>query len=93
MAHDLDTIATASRALLGEQGWSMPVRKLAYTVMHGAEIIGRYRLGDESALPQFKRALFHLCRVTERPLCGQCTCLAHGWKGRCECFGMTGGSS
>lgn len=41
MHHDLDTIATDSRKLLGERAWPIPVRMVI-------GIIGRHRFGDGS---------------------------------------------
>lgn len=82
----LDTIAAASRQLVCEECWSLPVRKLAYTVMHGAELIDRHHLDERGALPQFGRALYHLCHATARPLCGNCMCDTHPDMAECACI-------
>jgi hypothetical protein len=79
----LSAIRESSRGLLDDAGLSIPVRKLACTVLHGADLIDRYQL---DGLPQFERALFHLCHVGGRPLCGETICrgLQNQDNGACE---------
>ncbi|MRR50616.1 MAG: hypothetical protein EG825_06825 [Rhodocyclaceae bacterium] len=74
MSQSLITIKDSSRRLLGDENLSYPIRKLACAVCHGADLISHHQLENRSALPQFQRALFHLCHVVDRPLCGRCIC-------------------
>lgn len=87
----LDVIMATSHRLAHEDGWSLPVRKLAYTVMHGAQLIDRHHLDLQGALPQFERALFYLCHATERPLCGAAICEMRD--GAASCARMKGDAS
>lgn len=74
MEHDLETIKASSRVLLEDGNLSCSVRKLASAVYHGAELIDQHRLDQSHALPQFERALFHLCHATHYPLCQETIC-------------------
>jgi len=74
MEHCIETIKASSRQLLEQEELSCPVRKLASAVYHGAELIDLHRLDSTHALPQFERALFHLCHVVHRHLCQQPIC-------------------
>lgn len=78
MNHNLTTIKDASQRLLGDEHLSYPIRKLACAVSHGADLIIRHQLEGYVVLPQFQRALFHLCHVVDRPLCGRCICEGSG---------------
>lgn len=86
----LGTVATASRILVGDANLSHPLRKLASAVHQGASLISRHRLDAGCELPHFRQALFHLCHLVDRPLCGRLACCATARDG-IRCCGAVGG--
>lgn len=85
----LHTIIDSSRVLLADMNLAQPVRKLASVVVHGAVLIDQHRLNHSFALPQFERALFHLCHAVDRPLCGQCICRERELGEACKCAAVS----
>ena len=72
----LHAVATSSRVLVADASLSHSLRKLACAVHQGAHLIHHHQLDASFELPHFEQALFHLCHVVGRPLCGRQACCA-----------------
>ena len=88
MDYPLTAIIDSSRILLSDMNLSYSVRRLASVVVHGAALVDHHQLHQSFPLPQFERALFHLCHAVDRPLCGQCVCHAMDADEAHKCFAV-----